>query len=414
MKIHIKRSHIGLYEKIYYILWTAFALAFFFLQQSEIMYMYSVSGLYHDIVKVIAICLFGLLLSTNRYKMKVFVLYLMVGIVFGISTFVLRDSYLFVACAFIIAGTKIDFDQFVKYDIKLKILIIVTVIGLCSAGFLNNYTATINGAYKQGLGFSHPNGLSALVITVMIEWIYIRYEKFNLLDFIGVLICVAWTNSVAASRSSIYTFVFVFLIMLISKIYPRIFRFRIIDELFALLTLLSAGLSFGLMKLYSDGTAIGIVLDDIFTHRIKHAYLLVQQYGLSLFGQGILVKGTRDAVTSTADLWSVDMAYIAIPVRYGIFLLILLFVGYYIMNKKAIADRRYNLVIAMAFFSLFGVGETYIYRIQYNFTLMVLLSYARSVPQLGQRDISIKQGNLYIDQQHYFKNGNEIDEEKQH
>lgn len=379
MKLCIKKRHpLRQYDKVFYSLWTILTVTFFVFVQSELTYMYPVADFYYNLSNIIAVCFFGLILSTQRYEKSEIIIYLIIGVIFGISTILFRDSYIFITCALIISGTKINIEQFVRYDIKLKALIIIFIILLCKIGYLNNYTAVINGNYKQALGFSHPNTLSALFITVLLEWIYIRYKNFNIFDFLGIVICVYWIYSVAASRSSIYTFVFTFLVMILLKIFPQINHSRIIRKLFNLLTVLSAILSFILIELYHRSTAIGITLDKILTHRIRNAYLLLREYGISLFGQTILVKGTREVEETVASLWSVDMAYITLAVKYGIFFLILLCVGYYIANKKAIINGDYNLVIVLMFFSLFGIGETYIFRIQYNFTLVILLAYIRN------------------------------------
>lgn len=338
--------------------------------------MYSMTRFHHYIEALVGAVLFILVLDRQRYRFRVFCSYLAVAVAFGMSVVLLKDAYLFVACALIIAASNLDVDDFVRYDLKLRIVILVIVVGLCKAGYLDNYSAIINGTYKQALGFTHPNTLAAVIITILVEWIYVRYEDLGLIDYIAILLAVYWLQSVAASRSAIYTFILVLVIVVITKCRPKIWDALMVRIICCWLPIIATVFSYVLVWLYYKRTSIGVRLDQLLTHRPENSLLVIQEYGFSLFGQFILTKSTRNSATSTATLWTVDMSYVAIPVRYGIVLFIVLLVGYYLANRRAIAAGRYNLVIAMAFFVLYGIGETALYRIQYNFTLLALVAAA--------------------------------------
>jgi hypothetical protein len=101
---------------------------------------------------------------------------------------------------------------------------------------------------------------------------------------------------------------------------------------------------------------------------------LIDKYGVSLFGQFINVRGTRSVDYSSDALFSVDMSYVVIPIRYGVVIFALLLVGYFVLTRRACSINK-ALVPAIFYYVILGFAETYFYRIQYNFTLMYLLVY---------------------------------------
>ena len=364
-----------LYRIFYYMLWIIFNTAFFFLKQTELQYMVNTSGLYDNISLFVGISLIFLFLLTRTFTIKELMIYVSVAILIGASLITLHDKYLMVALGFILLGRTVDAEELVKVDIKIKIFVLVTVLFLCFIGYLPNYTKLINGSYKQGLGFSHPNGLAGTVFIILLEWMYIRYKKIKIWEYaiIIVLACMVW--NVAASRTNAFTFILVFLCLILSKIFPNLFKNKTIINFLALLPLIITGISFGLIRLYERGNIYVLALNEVLTRRITQASLLLNRYGISLFGQFVNTRGTRSADYSADALFSVDMSYIAVPIRYGVFILALLVIGYFFFIKKSAAKGNYKLVLMATYFIVLGFAETYLYRVQYNFTLALLLIY---------------------------------------
>ncbi|MDE7137544.1 MAG: hypothetical protein K2O29_03685, partial [Ruminococcus sp.] len=53
---------------------------------------------------------------------------------------------------FILSAKGIDFKKIIIFDMKLKLSIVIIVVELCLSGFIDNYSAEINGNFKQALG----------------------------------------------------------------------------------------------------------------------------------------------------------------------------------------------------------------------------------------------------------------------
>jgi hypothetical protein len=272
-------------------------------------------------------------------------------------------------------GRTIDAEELVRVDIAVKIFVLGTVLFMCFIGYLPNYTKLINGSYKQGFGFSHPNGLAGITFIILLEWMYIRYKKIKIWEYVLIIVFASAVWNVAASRTNAYTFILIFVCLILSKVFPKLFKSKIVINFLALLPLIITIVSFGLIRLYEKGNAYVLAINEILTRRITHASLLLDRYGVSMFGQYVNTRGTRSVDYSSDALFSVDMLYIAVPIKYGVFILALLVIGYFFFIKRSAAKGNYKLVLMATYFIIMGFAETYLYRLQYNFTLALLLTY---------------------------------------
>ena len=374
MKIVIKKGKE--YLIVYYLLWVIYSFMFFLCQQTELQFMYNTSSLYQYISLVVGgMLLFLFLLTTKISKLKNLVIYGSVTLILGLSLLILHDKYLIVMFGFILLGRKVDPDQLIKVDLATKICVLSTVLFMWWIGFIPNYSSYINGAYKQALGFSHPNMLANVVYIVLLEWMYIHYNKMKIWEHAMILMFAGVVWNVAASRTSAYTFIIIYVCMIISKFLPNIFQKGIVVNLFALLPMLLTVVSFYLIRLYNNGNAFAIAINEITTRRLKQASIMLNQYGVSMFGQFVDTRGSRSLNYDANAVFNVDMAYIAIPVRYGIFILLLILLGYFFFIKKTAKNKNNKLLLFTVYFIILGFAETYFYRIQYNVTIAFLLIY---------------------------------------
>lgn len=364
-----------LFKILYYTLWIIFNTSFFFLKQTELQYIVDTSNLYQNISLLVGISLFLLFLLKRKFTLRELIIYVFVGIFVGASLITLHDRYLIVALGFILLGRTIDVEELVSVDFSVKIFVLITVLSLCMVGYLPNYTNLINGSYKQALGFSHPNGLAGIVFVILLEWMFIRYKEMKKWEYFLILVVAYAVWNVAASRTSAFTFILIFACMIISKIFPQLFKNRFVINFLAVLPTLITAFSFLLIRMYEKGNIYVLVLNEILTRRITQASLLLNKYGISWFGQFVNVRGTRSVDYSADALFNVDMSYIAIPIRYGVVVLGLLLIGYFLFIKRSSIKGDYKLVLMATYFVVLGFAETYLYRLQYNVTLVLLLIY---------------------------------------
>lgn len=363
------------YTQCFFALWTIFNFAFFLFQQSEISYMYDVFDLniwIYDLIIIftLLLCIFG-----RKYTKEELGIYAAVILLVILNVLKMRDRYVLASLLFFIAAGQIDIDQFVRFDIKLKLILLILIVGLCALGLIDNYSSIINGAYKQALGFSHPNTLASFSLLILLEYVYLRYNKLCKWDAILIVATIAVIWQFTMSRTSVYTFVVVLIFVVLEKRFSSFFQKPICEWLFSLLPMLCGALCLLLSWLYSKGVAFVIKLDTIMTYRISAAQRMFERYGFSVIGQKVATRGTRSTEIAENTIFNADMAYMAIPIRYGVIIAFLLLLGYFFLSRRVLRCEKKELIMVMVYFSLLGIAETALYRISYNFIIIFMLSY---------------------------------------
>ena len=100
-------------------LWVIFNTAFFFLEQTELQYMFNTSRLYQNISLFVGISLIFLFLLTKSFKIREVIIYTCVALLIIVSMLLLHDKYLMVALGFILLGRMVDAEDLVKIDISV-------------------------------------------------------------------------------------------------------------------------------------------------------------------------------------------------------------------------------------------------------------------------------------------------------
>ena len=133
-----------------YIVWGIYLTAYMWLVMSEFAFTYDTSDLFST-VRNFTFILFGFIILQNKYKIKMVMRVGLFAVVIGISVlFSHALSFLMIIIVGVAIG-NIDFRNFVKFDYRLKIAILISIVLCCKIGLIHNYTVSINGIEKQSL-----------------------------------------------------------------------------------------------------------------------------------------------------------------------------------------------------------------------------------------------------------------------
>lgn len=376
--------------RLFYLLWIIYNLMFFYFRQTELFYRFDTEWIYKLTSLGVTAVLFLMILLKRTYPYKQFLVYAVIGAGLVLAVLMMRDKYLMVATGFILMAPEIDFKSFLRMDLKLKLWIFITVILMSKLGLIANFSSVINGTRKQALGFSHPNVMAGVFIVILLEYLYLRYERLQWTDHVLVVAGILWINYIAASRSNLYTFIVIYILLIVSRRFPDFFCRKGVIRFIALMPVIFTGISFLLVRLYEAGNAFALKLNAVLTNRLMAASVMLADHGLSPFGQIVNTRGTRSVEVADDAVFSVDMSYIRMPIVYGIFITILILVGYYFFVCKAGERKNVKLMLSILFFVLLGFGESYFFRMQFNFTLPFVLMYInekKSEPVLKRKPV---------------------------
>lgn len=251
------------------------------------------------------------------------------------------------------------------------------------------YFNSDNSVYNT-MGFCHRNVLGANMAVLCLGWFYLRFRNLTILDVLFWLVISAVTYFLAISRTSLIIMVLIVVVM---------YAFRKLDRLITAtpqLRWIFPGIFVAMFLVcflcacfYQKYDPMWSVLDDIFTKRISFANRVMEDHGLSLFGQDLPFVTTMAAQISNTKSLILDNAYMRAMLFFGI-IPGLTFMGLYALTIfRSCEKKRTALVAALLVMAVFGLSESYMLDVFYNFPLLLGLTtlFRRPAPEEAQRPV---------------------------
>lgn len=313
-------------------------------------------------LSLLTICI---LIQTRYYKVKTVIFMAAILLICLYSYIKTRNANIMILFFFIFSMKNIDFEKLLKYDIKMKIILLLLNIVFIYLGLLRNIvTYRDDGSIRQTLGFANPNAFGGLVMSICLEWVYLKRKNINGLT-IGILILTAiGLEFLCNSRTSEICIILLVAMLFIYR--KKIYLKKVIPYIPIILTIVSLFLVY----LYGKQNPMALKLDDLLTTRLMCAYNFFQRYSVNLFG---------NMFTST-EVWlgyvnTLDNAYLYLILNQGIILYIFVIIVNIALFKYAIKKDDKFLIAILVVFSLYAFMERGAYFVTFN----VFLLYAKDI-----------------------------------
>lgn len=320
------------------------------------------------ITRAVVILLFFSILLKKYTKKELIVSFFVLVLTF-IITYVSKSTVLLVNVMFILAFKNIDFKEFVKFDIILKLSLISILIVLYFCGFTSEGLIYRNSnEIRYSFGFQHPNLLGAYILAICTELVYLNYEKIKKRHYIFLIIILIIVNEVVDSRSAEIGLIFLGIFTFLSKIKKNNFiKARIIKDFFLYLPIIMTVISFVLAISYKYQSKFIIYIDQISSTRINCMYDFLNNYEIKLFGNYLENFGKFGKFLST-----IDNTYIYILSQSGIICLGIYVIGLIRINIQSLKNHDYSIIIIIATYVIYGFVETYSCLVKTNIFLFLL------------------------------------------
>lgn len=355
-KVHLKKK-----DAVIKILFAIYEYFYFLLSLSSLN-KNNISILMIRVVSIsVIIILLGNYLFTEKVKLKELLLIFLYILLILFIEIKLKNVELLVCVVFMICTRKTDFISLVKLDFVLKIFNVLNIFILCKMGFLSNISGYYNGNYKNSFGFMHPNTFGTLWLAILIEFLFLKYEKLKIQDYLfcGILwfICMILTNS----RTSGYSFLFVFILIIVFKTFPKLIKVKLIKIIFTLSPAIFAYVSIWItVGFLEKNKLVSNILNPLLSGRPYYQALYWKSFGVKLFGQRL------------PDGYVLDNAYINCIIVYGILFFIILMYFYIAKMYKFLKEENPKYALLLFYWIIFAFGESYFLRIGINITLFLL------------------------------------------
>lgn len=311
-----------------------------------------------------------LLALVNLFKMpkRKILIVLLIGAILGASYAFNREIFLIVPFLFVLAAKGIKINDAIKYDLWLKIPILVIVPILFASGLTGVNNHFRDGLIRYSMGFYNPNVFSALIMSVVMEVLYLRRKKITWKEILFALLSIFLIDYFADSRTQILCILVVLGFLLFSNYNKNTvaFKNKLVKILLCFSAFIMAGFSFALVNNYNADTNSVNEINAAFSGRVKIPAQIVNQYGVDPMANK---KAVLEFIEK-GDKTTVDNVYMYIAIMYGVVPLVVFCALIFAYMKHANSHERKILVIIMFVFVMSGLMEKMCLRPQLDIFLL--------------------------------------------
>lgn len=265
-----------------------------------------------------------------------------------------------------------NFENFVKKDFVIKLVISIFVMGLYFLGLTENIKLyEDNGIIRYSLGFGHPNTLGFLAMILGLELLYICRNKNKNIALIFCFFIIVFIDKIPYSRtSSVILALSIFLVFINDFSKNKILKFKVSKKIICSSFIILLFIALFLVYLYEKQGDLGNILNEMFSGRLEWAQKYLTYYQINLFGNYVYIPNELTLLNGQYYL-CVDNAYIYILLSFGITTIFLFTILYNKLFKKLYNKEEYMLIIIILVLLTSGLMETNIFR--YNFNPFLIL-----------------------------------------
>lgn len=311
---------------------------------------------YFDIIMFPCVCvaLAVKMFFIDRYSPKSLLLILFSMTVVYIVSSSSMGIMLILYALFLVSIKNVNLYKLIRTDMKVRILVLVSLFVLSVLGVINNFSSEINGNLKYAFGWSHPNSFAFQILIIILEGIYTHKSKLKFKDLfiVGSMMVLLWT--ICANRTAIYAFaVFIVLYVFAQKGYIE--RVKILRYMLILITPICGVVSWLLVWFYTTGSRFAETINSIITERLALAVQFLGMYPITLWGTKIETISTREAIIRGTRTQILDMSYVRLPLEYGIVFFLIFLALFFAIQIILIRRKKYREAAITAFFALMGI-----------------------------------------------------------
>lgn len=273
----------------------------------------------------------------------------------------------------IIAVSDVCFSKILKTYIWTNGLCIGTVMLFRAFELIparNNFTEVRS---RYALGFDFVTTGANFWMYLVLAYICYRGKKITWMEA-AILETITYVFFAFTDTKNAFAITTLTIVMaLILKIWNEQFGRKIFSFFIKYITLIGTLLISTLVFFFDKSTFVSETINGLLTNRVQLSYDAVQKYGIRLFGQAInWVGGAIYFEKEYVDYNYVDSSYMQILLSYGIVLLTVIIVGYYLLGRMIVKEKAWYLGLVIILSAVHSTFDPQLMWIQYNVCFLTL------------------------------------------
>ena len=298
----------------------------------------------------------------GEHTWKEMCVYALLGVLLAVGA--LRTSNLnLILCLVIIYSSKgMDMSDTAKVFLYTYIVFSVCVITLHFFGVLRNIVMIRgNGTYKYSWGFDHPNTFGRILFVIQTAFVMAYPEKRRSVLFFSLSAAFIILSQVVPNcRATVVSMAVMTVLVPFST--PDIMGSGLVRGLSYSVTPLCAVFSIAGAFLYPMNIPLITKLNTLSTGRIAQASYIMDEAGWGgLWGNNVSWTG-----------YLMDNCYYMFFLCLGLVAFAIFMWGYTFAMKRSFDSARYDIVVCLIAFAVFGIFEMHTYYIVFNTALLAV------------------------------------------
>ena len=299
----------------------------------------------------------------------------------GIFYFVSRGDFMVLDAALITAGAlNVSFKRIGVLYVFISTFISLLALVCSQTGIIPDYTFSTNYGEEErirhSLGIIYPTDCFAHIFYLVTTYFLIRWKRITYPEIIGAGVLFGVVYYFTSARADMIGAALILVLVLILKLtgFKKITLPDKLKKVFSIAFMpLCAAVILVVTSLYDPLNAYLNRLDAMMSYRLSLGKTGLELYGYKLLGAtNFAENGNANGGVRNYSYIFYDSAYIKYLFKYGIVMLLVLFLVYALIGLRLNASKMFYAMVFIGVITLSFIIEHHMLELSYNITLLVL------------------------------------------
>lgn len=283
------------------------------------------------------------------------------GFVFNRNLSVVLYSVVIASCLFVQA------ELVLKTYMVVQSTMLFVIVFASQQGWLLDFIWKQSGRTRHFLGFTYTTFAPILFLFVILEYLYLKKGKINLIEYLIGMGMSIWLYKLTDTTFAFLVSIGVLTFFLITQFWLDkgyiTYTFR---WFFYLLPWICAGVSIWASWAFNSNNEVWLKIDSLTHGRLRLGNVAIKEYDFSLFGRNIEWIGSSIEKLNPNNYNYVDCSYVQIILQEGMIFLAIVLVVYSLSFALCIRNKSYFAVYLLSAILGFSMTEPRLWNIVFN------------------------------------------------
>lgn len=296
-----------------------------------------------------------------------------------------HDVKFFSLGMFVLGARNVNFKKVIYLYLSIGTIFLIFTIGSSLSGLIKNliyYRGTDIRIVRLSLGILYPTDFAAHVLFLFLAYLYLRFDKISVLDYLALIITAIIVTIVCNARLNVYALLLIIPVFFIGK---RAKNGKVISSFIAsfywTIPTIAAYLIIALTFFYDQSNKLMLKFNHLLSDRLKYGSEAFRRYGTSLLGQHVQEHGWGGlGGQNMADhsmmnrYFFIDSSFLRLFIIYGIIVTVVVLIIMTVIVRRSVQNNSYALASVMVIVTVSAIVEQHLLDLSYDPFLIALLA----------------------------------------